>query len=183
MEMTAPTSIVPPDEAQILLKRSLDVLRMTDIAAVLFSRVPRLRDVALRLAWFMPPHIVYPFTQKSLLSHFLEEAVPAASREEGMAAARAFINLVLANVSRLLELEIAANGRRWDPRSDAPLQEWIEINGEPTVSLLQGDGFELQSPRRFAAAIAYRVLEPDDMHLLEASDNDAQYDVFGEVAA
>lgn len=183
METTAPTAISPPDEAQILLKRALDGLRMTDIAAVLFSRVPRLRDVALRLTWFIPPHIVYPFTQKSLLSHFLEEAIPAASREDGEAAARTFINLVLANVSRLLELEISIGARRWDPRCDAPLQEWIEQNGEPAIALLQGDGFELQSPRRFAAAIAYRVLEPDDMHLLAASENALQYDVFSECAA
>lgn len=175
-EIIAPPAVTPPDESHASLKTVLNTLRMTDVASDLFERVPRLRDVARRLVWLVPPSVVYPDTRRAIAAHCLEQAVPAAAREQGERAAAVFVGQILVNLSRLLELEVCTETRRWDPRNDAPLPEWVREHGPAEVRPLRGRAFELMSPHAFAASIAYRILDPNDMRFIDIAERDG---VFG----
>jgi len=161
--MTAPTAITPPEEARALLDTLMATLRMGDVARDLFERIPTIHDAALRLIWLVPPGVVYPYTRTSMAEYCLRDAVQSASPLTGDVAVAVFVSHLVANVSRLLELEIGTDELRWDPTQDLPLLEWMDRHGQASVRVLQGAAYELYSPRRFAAAIAYRVLNPRDL--------------------
>lgn len=165
-ESTAPCAIHPPEEAHVLLEALMMELRMAEVATDLFERVPSIHEAALRLIWLVPPDVVYPDTRTSVAEYCLRDAVQAASSLNGDVAAAVFVSHLVANVSRLLELEIATAERRWNPTIDPPLLEWVEEHGQASVRVLQGCAYELYSPRRFAAVIAYRVLNPRDMRFV-----------------
>ncbi|KZC32576.1 MULTISPECIES: hypothetical protein [unclassified Rhodanobacter] len=162
-EQIAPTAITPPDDARAMLDTLMDALRMTDVANDLFERMPTIHEAALRLVWLVPPGVVYPYTRTSVAEYCLRDAVQAASAMKGDVAVAVFVSHLVANVSRLLELEIGTDEQRWNPTTDLPLLEWMDRHGQASVRVLQGDAYELYSPRRFAATIAYRVLNPRDM--------------------
>lgn len=165
-ETTAPCAINPPEEAHALLEGLMVSLRMSDVANHLFERVPTIHDAALRLIWLVPPDVVYPDTRISVAEYCLRDAVQGASGLSGDVATAVFVSHLVANVSRLLELEIGTAERRWNPMIDPPLLEWVEVHGQASVRVLQGCAYELYSPRRFAAVIAYRVLNPRDMRFV-----------------
>ncbi|KZC41130.1 hypothetical protein RHOFW510R12_00700 [Rhodanobacter sp. FW510-R12] len=162
-ETTAPRAIEPPDEARTLLDALMVDLRMAQVARDLFERLPSIHDAALRLIWLVPPAVVYPSTRTSVAEYCLRDAIQAAAGLAGEVAIAVFVTHLVGNVSRLLELEISTAERRWDPTRDQPLLEWVEKHGEASVRVLQGCAYELYSPRRFAATIAYRILNPRDM--------------------
>ncbi|UJJ60421.1 hypothetical protein [Rhodanobacter denitrificans] len=162
-EKTAPRAIAPPEEAAALLDALMSSLRMSEVARDLFERVPTIHEAALRLIWLVPPGVVYPFTRTSLAEYCLRDAVQVASGSNGDVAVALFVSHLVANISRLLELEIGTAEERWNPTTDAPLLEWMDLHGQASVRVLQGSAYELYSPRRFAATIAYRILNPRDM--------------------
>lgn len=182
-EQTAPTAITPPDDASAMLDALMDALRMTEVANDLFERMPTIHEAALRLVWLVPTDVIYPYTRRSVAEYCLRDAIQAASALKGDVAIAVFVSHLVANVSRLLELEIGTDARRWNPTTDLPLLEWMDRHGQASVRVLQGSACELYSPRRFAAAIAYRVLDPRDMrYVIGGARQRAVGDRLGEAA-
>lgn len=176
---TAPCAVATPDMVTGMLRRALVGLRIGDLAFALFDRLPRLQVVAERLLWLVPPKVVYPDTDISITYTCLKTAIAAAAREPGERAAAVFIGQLLANATRLLEVEVATASTRWDPRRDHPLPEWEQVHGESAITALRGNEFELASPLSFAGMLSYRILDPTDMRYLTMAADEG---LFGEMA-
>lgn len=169
---TVPVTIEPPDEAYGYLALAITRLKLGSASRDMFARFPSVQRASLRLAWFATPRLIYPFTNTPILMHCINDAMIAGGKADnaGEDPRTAYLEALLRGAGMILEIEVICGGHHWDPLTGLPLGQWLLDNPEAEMGMSRSENAPLPAPDRYHAALALRIVEPEDIRdlVLEA---------------